>query len=100
MAYSKFDPLRDEQECPPVGECARCHRAVYNFDSELCSECEAEIRGTDIVVKYAEAFPRRLFKLMWEERNEDYMKEFLTVLREAFQGTELGGPDIEAWAKS
>lgn len=45
----------DRQGLPAVGECTRCHNEIFNPDSELCRECEAEIHGPDIVVKYAEA---------------------------------------------
>lgn len=50
MAYSKFDPLRDEQEHPPVGECARCGDPLPESDATpdefghiYCPECRYEL---------------------------------------------------------
>lgn len=97
IGYSEFDPLRDEQERPPVGECARCGGEIYGMDADLCADCDTEIHSSETVVKYAEAFPRKLFRFLWDEASEDYMKVFLDAFREYSQGTDEYGPDIEAW---
>lgn len=50
MGYSWLDPLRDEQERPPVGECARCGDPLSEADATpdefghiYCSECRHEL---------------------------------------------------------
>lgn len=46
--YLWCDPLRDQQEQPPMGTCARCKRELYpSDDGELCSKCREEIKGYD-----------------------------------------------------
>lgn len=47
MAWNAFDPLRDEQDRPAVGECARCGGELYGGDSELCSECETALQSKE-----------------------------------------------------
>lgn len=99
MLSMMFDQM-DRQDRPPIGECARCGAEIYSGDSELCTECDAEINSNDIVVKYAEAWPRRLLAFLWDQKDENYMKEFFTALREYCEGAELSCPDFEEWAKS
>lgn len=37
-------PLRDAQDVPPVGTCARCGCELYSYDKDgLCEECCAEM---------------------------------------------------------
>ena len=95
-----MDPLRDPQSRPAAGECVRCHGELYNLDSELCPACEEEIHSNDIVVQYAEAWPRRLFKFLWSEKDEEDMEWFLAAFREYCVGSEFGCPDMDEWAKS
>lgn len=39
-------PLRDEQETPPVGTCARCGCKLYSYDEgEICEKCKEEIEN-------------------------------------------------------
>lgn len=48
MIYT--DPLRDMQQQPPVGWCARCGCELYQYDdAEVCQICKEELddeRGT------------------------------------------------------
>ena len=50
MAWNALDPLRDEQERPPVGECARCgdllpetEAVLDEFGHIYCPECNYEL---------------------------------------------------------
>lgn len=94
-----FDPM-DSQDRPPVGQCARCGAEIYYGDSELCTECDAEIHSNEIVVKYAEAWPRRLFKFLYDQKDEGDVREFLSVFRAHCEGDDLNCPDFESWAMS
>lgn len=100
MAETEWPWAWNPNARPAVRECARCGGEIYGGDSELCAECEAEIQSPDIVVQYAEAWPRRLFKFLWDQKDENYMKEFFGAFREYCEGSEAGCPDLEEWARS
>ena len=95
------NPLCDTQEKAPTGYCARCGADLYSYDTgAICTECQEEIKAPETVVEYAEAWPRKWFKFIWDIINEDYMKPVLQQFKEYCEGGDADGPDFESWAES
>ena len=90
----------DPQQADAVCTCTRCGGEIYGSDSDLCDACEEEAHSLDTIVKYAEAWPRRLFQFLWSEKDEEYMKPILLAFREYCEGAEDGCPDFFGWARS
>ena len=42
------DPLRDMQDEPPAGYCARCGCELYPHESEICEKCKEESENDDL----------------------------------------------------
>ena len=46
--YLWYDPLRDQQEQPQVGTCARCGKELLpSDDDEICSDCIKDLKKYD-----------------------------------------------------
>ena len=93
----------DVQQKPALGYCARCGKDLYSYDDgDICTECREEIKEPETVVKYAEAWPRRWFKFMYDVIGEDFMKQALKEFKDYCVGfdKETNSPDFESWAES
>lgn len=91
----------DAQQRPALGYCARCGNELYSYDDgDICTECREEIKSPETVVKYAEAWPRKWFKFMYDVIGEDFMKPVIAQFKEYCEGTDTDGPDFESWAES
>lgn len=67
--YLWCDPLRDQQEQPTVGTCARCGHELYGDEEDLCMECRNELSRYDerTVDSMLEAVDYELKKYMSDE---------------------------------